>query len=242
MNNKSTIKKIINFIKKQVNNKPIVLGLSGGIDSALVAYLAVKALGNKKVHCLIMPSDTNTEQDLRLAKNVARYLNIQYSIFNIKQILKVYSATLNFKPNKTTVGNLKARIRMSLLYSLANQINGIVIGTGNKTEISVGYFTKYGDGGVDILPIGNLYKTQVWKLSKELGVPQEIIDRPPTAGLWTGQTDENEMGITYETLDKILTAIEKKKSLVGFKKSDLKKVKLMMKNSEHKRMLPPVCK
>ena len=115
------------------------------------------------------------------------------------------------------------------------------MGTGNKSEISIGYFTKYGDGGVDILPIGNLYKTEVKKLAKKLNIPDEIINRAPTAGLWEGQTDENEMGITYEMLDKILLAIETKQSLTKFPKDKVKLVKKMIKNSEHKRHLPPVC-
>lgn len=241
MNSKQIKSQIINFIKIQADKKPIILGLSGGIDSALVAYLAVEALGNKKVHCLIMPSETNTEQDLKLAKHVAKILNIKYWILDIEPIIDIYKKIIGTK-NPKIIGNLKARIRMTLLYTKANELNGLVLGTGNKTEIMAGYFTKYGDGGVDLLPIGGLYKTVVRELAKHLGVPQEIIDRPPTAGLWAGQTDEGEMGITYEVLDQILMAMEKKKSLAKFKTSDVKKVKVMIKNSEHKRALPPICK
>jgi NAD+ synthase len=240
MNNITTIQKIVRFLKKNVGNKPVILGLSGGIDSALVAYLAVRALEPKKVHTLIMPSDTNTAQDLRLGKLVAKNLNLKSKIINIKSILDTYKNIIKPKDQKI-IGNLKARIRMSLLYTKANELNGVVLGTGNKTELSIGYFTKYGDGGVDLLPIGNLYKTQVRELAKELKIPQEIIDRPPTAGLWDGQTDEGEVGITYEVLDQILEAIEKKKSLTKFKNDDIKKVKMMIKNSRHKRQLPPIC-
>ena len=242
MNEAKTIQKIVKFIQKQVGDKPVVLGLSGGIDSALVAYLAVQALGNKKVHCLIMPSDTNTKEDLKLAKLVAKNLLIPYSLFLIQPILKSYTKTLKAKPNKTTFGNLKARTRMTLLYAKANELNGMVLGTGNKTELMIGYFTKHGDGGVDLLPIGNLYKTQVRQLSQYLHIPQEIIDRPPTAGLWEGQTDEAEIGLIYEKLDQILEAIEKKKDLKKFNKTDVNKVKKLIKNSEHKRQLPKIAK
>ena len=131
---------------------------------------------------------------------------------------------------------------MSILYAKANEINGLVLGTGNKSEIMTGYFTKYGDGGADILPIGDLYKTQVKALAKKLKIPQEIIDRAPTAGLWDGQTDEGEIGITYELLDQILYALEKKKSLSKFPASKVKLVKKMISNSSHKRQLPPICK
>ena len=131
---------------------------------------------------------------------------------------------------------------MSILYAKANEIGGLVLGTGNKSEIMTGYFTKYGDGGADILPIGDLYKTEVRALAKQLKIPQEIIDRPPTAGLWDGQTDESEMGITYELLDKTLFAIAHKKSLSKFPANKIKLVKDMISNSSHKRQLPPICK
>jgi NAD+ synthase len=242
MNLEATKQFIINFIRAQAGDKPVILGLSGGLDSSVIAYLAVEALGVDKVSVLIMPSDTNTAEDLELSKQVAENLNIQYSIFNIDELTKSYINALDFEVNKMTLGNLKARARMTLLYSKANEINGLVLGTGNKTEIMTGYSTKHGDAGCDILPIGDLYKTEERELAKYIGVPQEIIDRPPTAGLWEGQTDEEELGITYENLDKILIALENNVGLSDFDKNEVELVQNLIKNSEHKRHLPPICK
>jgi len=248
----NTKQAIINFIKTQAGDKPVVLGLSGGLDSSVVAYLSVEALGANKVHGIIMPSNTNTTEDLELAKLVVENLNIQYSILDIDNLVETYNNVLDFKPSKMTLGNLKARIRMSLLYSKANELNGLVLGTGNKTEIMTGYSTKHGDAGCDILPIGDLYKTDERELARYIGVPENIIARPPTAGLWEGQTDEEELGITYENLDKILLALstqggsvpvgENNESLSDFDNTEIELVQNLIKNSEHKRHLPPICK
>jgi NAD+ synthase len=235
-------KQIISFIQTQVGNKPAVLGLSGGLDSAVVAFLAVEALGAEKVHALILPSFTNTEDEIKRAEQVAQSLNLQLTTYNLQTIIESYQKNTNLFKYKQSLGNLKARIRMAILYGQANELNGIVLGTGNKTEIMTGYSTKYGDAGVDILPIGDLYKTEVRALAKHLGVPQEIIDVPPTAGLWEGQTDEGELGITYERLDAILVAIEQGKDLNKFDEKDVNLVKRLVSNSKHKRELPPICK
>jgi len=232
---------VITFLKQSVGPKPAILGLSGGIDSTLVAYLATEALGADKIHVLILPSSTNSKEDLDYANLVVKNLNLESSVLNLEPILKAYQQTTDkLFISAKSLGNLKARIRMSLLYGKANELDGIVLGTGNKTELSVGYFTKYGDGGVDLLPIGDLYKTEVRELAKHVGVPQEIIDRAPTAGLWEGQTDEGELGITYEKLDKILMAIEQKENLDNFDKDDVQQVKQRMKNAEHKLKMPQI--
>lgn len=232
---------LVSFIKSHAGDKPVVIGLSGGLDSSVVAFLAVEALGNDKVYAVISPSAINTDQDRDLAILVARILKIKVSAYDIEPILETYKNILDTS-DRRVIGNLKARIRMSLLYAKANELDALVLGTGNKTELLTGYFTKYGDGGVDLLPIGDLYKTEERELARFINIPKEIIDRPPTAGLWEGQTDEAEMGITYEILDQILMAIEHEKNLDEFKLDDVEKVKKMMASAQHKLVMPPICK
>jgi len=233
--------KIMEFIRDYAGQKPVVLGLSGGLDSAVCAYLAVEALGQDKVFALLMPSVTNSEQDRRLAESLAREFKINYKLIELDEITASFLANSGLYDNQKSLGNLKARIRMSLLYGLANQIDGLVIGTGNKSELMVGYFTKYGDGGVDLLPLGDLYKTEVRALARHLGIHPEIINRPPTAGLWHGQTDEGELGISYDKLDKILNAIENNQHLTEFSVDEVRLVEKYMKQAKHKQELPPIC-
>ncbi|MBN1621678.1 MAG: NAD+ synthase [Endomicrobiales bacterium] len=230
--------KIIKWIKMKVKNsgaKGCVFGLSGGIDSAVVSVLASKAVGRKKVLALIMPCESS-KKDIDDALLMAKKFKLPYKTINLKPFYKLIRKTLP-KGNKLAIANLKPRLRMLVLYYFANNLNYLVVGTGNKSELSVGYFTKYGDGGVDILPLGNIFKKDVVKLAQKLSVPENIINKPPSAGLWSGQTDESEMGITYNQLDKILADIENKNLT---KNSSAKKVKKMMKLSSHKLRLPPI--
>lgn len=232
---------VISWIKQKVKDsgaKGIVLGLSGGIDSAVVAALAKEAVGKNNLLVLFLPCNSNP-QDLKDAKLVAHKLELKSKLVDLSA---VYNNFLKILPGAISLarGNLKPRLRMSALYYFANKLNYLVCGTGNKSELLVGYFTKYGDGGVDILPIADLFKRQVRQLAKELKIPQGIITKAPTAGLWNGQTDEVEMGITYNELDDILDRFcNHKKQLASSKSVD--KVIKMYKRSEHKRKGAEIC-
>ncbi len=235
-------KLITDWIKiqaKKARVKGIVLGLSGGIDSSLAAALSVKALGPKKVLGLILPINSQA-QDLKDALLLAKKLGIKTKTINLSrnyaQLIKILP-----KANSLSLANLKPRLRMLTLYYFANKLNYLVCGTGNKSEIMVGYYTKHGDGATDILPMGGLLKKQVYELAKRLDIPKNILAKPPSAGLWSGQTDEAEMGITYSELDNILTCLESRKKQV-LSKSKVDKVKRMIARSEHKRQGAKVCR
>ena len=227
--------KIVSWIKLQVKHsgaKGIVLGLSGGIDSAVVAALCKEAVGKNKLLVLFLPCHSNP-QDLKDARLVAKELGLKSQLIDLSGVYDCFLKTLP-GANALAKSNLKPRLRMSALYYFANKLNYLVCGTGNKSELLVGYFTKYGDGGVDILPIADLFKRQVRTLARELKIPEAVIVKPPTAGLWAGQTDEGEMGITYDELDCILDNMcNKRKQSVSSAKA--RKVNMMFKNSEHKR-------
>jgi len=232
---------IADWIKKQVKDagkKGIVLGLSGGVDSAVVGALSKRAMGDDLLGLIL--SCKSQSGDEQYALKIAEKFNIKIEKISLDDI---YDMIILKYPRASDMAkaNIKPRLRMIALYYFANSLNYLVAGTGNKSEIAVGYFTKYGDGGVDILPIAGLFKTEVRQLAKELGIPQEIIDRVPSAGLWVGQTDEGEMGITYEELDKTLIAIENNKTK-NIDKGMLKKVKKMIVDSEHKRASIPIFK
>lgn len=233
--------KIINWIRNQVRQsgaKGIVMGLSGGIDSSVVVALSKGAVGKDKVLGLFLPCHSHPA-DLADAKLIAKKLGIKTKTVDLSDI---YEAILKILPkgNNLARANLRPRLRMLVLYYFANTLNYLVCGTGNKSELMAGYFTKYGDGGVDLLPIGNLFKRDVRSLAKELGIPERIITKPPTAGLWPGQTDEGEMGITYLELDDILDCMQKKKRHAQ-PLGRVKKVKEMITRSEHKRQGPKIC-
>jgi NAD+ synthase len=208
-----TARKIIYFIRSYIEQsgaKGAVIGLSGGIDSAVTTYLTVKALGKENVLCIIMPEKSLTPAaDVLDATEIADILQIQYSVVEISNILDSFFFSIPevVETDKIAAGNLKARIRMCILYYYANIMNRIVVGTGNRTELLLGYFTKYGDGGVDIEPLANLFKGQVKKLSEYMDVPRHIIDKAPSAGLWSDQTDEAELGLTYEQIDNVLLSL-----------------------------------
>ncbi len=233
---------IIAWIRKQVKNakaKGIAVGLSGGVDSAVTAALCLKAMGRGRVLALIMPCLSH-RQDLADARIVAKRLGINVKSINLGP---VYKACLKILPraNQVTRANLKARLRMLTLYYFANKLDYLVCGTSNKSEILMGYFTKYGDGAEDIVPLGDLLKSQVKELARTLNIPPRIINKAPSAGLWPGQTDEDELGISYSRLDDILLRLSSRSKQIQ-PKGVVNKVKSRIKSTEHKRQLPQICK
>jgi NAD+ synthase len=211
-----------------------VVGLSGGIDSAVVAALCARAVGATRVRTLAMPIHSAPE-DTEDALLVARTLGVGLRVVDLTGAFEAMLAALGHEvaTHRLAAANLRPRLRMASLYAEAAVHGGLVVGTGNRDELEVGYFTKYGDGGVDLLPLGNVTKGEVRALGRTLGIPQRILDRPPTAGLWQGQTDEGELGFTYADLDRYLLTGEASQAL-----RDL--VEARRRASAHKLAMPPV--
>lgn len=200
---------IVRFIAETVQlagANGVVVGLSGGLDSALVTRLAVQALGPGKVHTIYMPSRSSPADDERATTSLSRLWGTIHQTIPIDSMVSAATATMNAWDDRLAVGNIMARSRMMVLYHLARKRGLLVLGTGNRSEIMMGYFTKHGDGACDALPIGRLFKTEVRAISRNLGIPDEFLSRPPSAGLWEGQTDESELGVAYTVLDGILMA------------------------------------
>jgi len=202
---------LVEFIRQKVEESKaegVIVGLSGGVDSALVAKLCAMAIGPERVKTVFLPSKSTPEQDRKDVKDLSKHLGTELVEVDISPMVESFSKHLPDMDRRELCGNVMARVRMTVLFHMARSENRVVMGTGNKSELLMGYFTKFGDGGCDFLPIGDLYKTEVWELGRKLGLPSAIVDKAPSAGLWPGQTDEGEMGIKYEVLDKVLRGIE----------------------------------
>lgn len=233
--------KLVLWIKEKVlasGCQGVVLGMSGGLDSSVLAVLCHRAFPQNTLG-VIMPCHSRQE-DKTHAKEVA----IKFAIPTTEVVLdSIFSALLQALPDykvdpalsQLAQSNLKARLRMLTLYYIGSQHKYLVVGSSNRSELTIGYFAKYGDGGVDIMPLGNLVKRQVRELAHFLGIPQAIIDKPPSAGLWEGQTDEGEIGFSYEVLDRYI--------LNGDAPDEMRdKIKAMIAASNHKRTMPPIAK
>lgn len=215
--------------------KGLVFGMSGGVDSAVVAALAVRAVGREALGvimpCHSLPQD---EQDARLAADALGLELLKVDLSPVFDLLTDEAEQALETPLAGMASaNTKSRLRMVTLYAIAGTRRALVAGTGNLSELTIGYFTKYGDSGVDLLPLGNLVKARVYELARYLGVPQRVIEKAPSAGLWEGQTDEQEMGLTYADLDRYILTGEGPGGLA-------EKIERLRKASGHKRATPPI--
>lgn len=224
-----------------------VINLSGGIDSAIACYIAIEALGAQNVLALRLPYKSSSADSLDHAQLVTEALGLPVLTIPITDMA---DALIGREPEMSNVrkGNIMARCRMIIAYDQSEAFKGLVIGTGNKTEILLGYTTLYGDSACALNPIGDLFKTQVRQLSRAMGVPQPIIDKPPSADLWTGQTDEGELGFTYEDVDKLLYLLVDQRFSpeecieAGFKEEFIRSVVTRIRKYQFKRVMPPVAK
>jgi NAD+ synthase len=224
-----------------------IIGLSGGLDSSVCAFLAAKALGSKNVIGLILPYRKTFSEDVKDAQSVIRRLGIHSRLIDIAPMVDAYFSRFPTK-DKVRIGNKMARERMSILYDFSAKQKALILGTSNKTELLIGYGTIHGDTACAINPLGDLYKTQIRELAAYLGVPEKILAKKPTAGLWPGQTDEGEIGLSYEEIDQILFQLVDNRqtpeavAAAGFARESIEKIVSLIRNSEFKRKMPPIAK
>lgn len=248
------VEEIYSFIRNIVSDaKGVVLGLSGGVDSSVTAALCVKALGSDKVLALLMPLSFTPKSDVEDALFLAKWLGIDYRVIPIDNIVDAFLSVLPYEPSnsayKMPTANLRARVRMLMLYYYANLYGLLVAGSSDKSEILIGYYTKYGDGAADFLPIAHLYKTQVRSLANWLGIPERIAYKPSSPQLYVGHKITDELPVDYQVLDRILAGLFE----YNLKPSEIaEKLKIpenvvfniveRHKSTSHKRKLPPMVK
>ena len=205
------VEQMIRYAYWTSGSKGIVVGLSGGVDSAVAATFCCRAIGGEKVLGLSLPSSVSNPADIKDAAVLCKQFGMKHRVVNIEPMLEGFRTMPEFNESRYLLGNLMARIRMAVLYYHANRDHQIVCGTSNRSEYMLGYCTKFGDNAADLQPLLHLYKTEVYDYAQELGIPESIIKKAPSAGLWEGQRDEEEIGLSYTEIDHSLQALELQK-------------------------------
>lgn len=249
MDHSENFDRIENFLEEKLEEAgadAYILGISGGMDSAVAAKTVVEALGADKLVGWVMPGEPSSEENIEDARQLADDLGIELRDVNIEPVVQQFCQDALFEPDELTEGNVRARVRMVYEYMDANQNDLMVLGADNKSERMLGYFTKYGDGGVDVSIFGDIYKTELREFARYIGLDEKFIEKKPTAGLWEGQTDEGEIGLPYEKVDPILKKLVEEEmnseaviENTEFSRKEVERVNELYRKSRHKRMRPP---
>ncbi len=229
------VEKIRTFLRTNLSGKLVVVGISGGVDSALVLKLLSLSIDHERILALFLPDGKPPGNDAADVEAISTATGVPINTINIHGIVTAFANTLDVTDSRA-LGNIKSRARMTVLYYYANLNNRIVVGTTNKSEYYTGYYTKFGDGGCDLEPILHLTKTEVWRMARILDIPESVIAKPPSAGLWEGQRDEDELGMKYEEIDAAVEKLVEQKNPPSNQWE--KRVSDLIRMSEHKRRPP----